>query len=225
MDADDFFNRWSRRKAEQGAFGPVEAKAAPASGSGASGSANPAGPVDSANAADAVELPPPSLEDVSQLTRESDFSRFMARGVDETVKRSAMKKLFSDPRYNIMDGLDTYIEDYNKFVPIPPEALARMDHAKALLDPLAQLAKPLMRVVDKNLPPPLPGEPPAEQAGNQVPFAESEADSTVPVERPDAANDGAPEATNDTVSDGAPDAASDAGDSPHQPEPSDEHPI
>ena len=30
-----------------------------------------------------------------------------------------MKKLFSDPHFNVMDGLDTYIDDYGKPDPIP----------------------------------------------------------------------------------------------------------
>ena len=30
-----------------------------------------------------------------------------------------MKKLFSDPHFNVMDGLDTYIDDYGKPDPLP----------------------------------------------------------------------------------------------------------
>jgi hypothetical protein len=73
----------------------------------------------------------------------------MAQGVDESVKRSAMKKLFTDPHFNIMDGLDIYIDDYNKFEPISPALLASLNHAKALLDPLSQLKTPLMRLLEK----------------------------------------------------------------------------
>ena len=42
-------------------------------------------------------------------------------------------KLFSDPRFNVMDGLDVYIDDYTKGDPIPPELLARLEHAKRTL--------------------------------------------------------------------------------------------
>ncbi len=70
--------------------------------------------------------PVPTLADVAALTRESDFSPFMARGVGDDVKRAAMKKLFTDPRYNVMDGLDTYIDDYNKPDPIPPAMLRQL---------------------------------------------------------------------------------------------------
>jgi hypothetical protein len=37
-----------------------------------------------------------------------------------------MKKMFSDPHFNIMDGLDIYIDDYSKPDPIPLEMLKRM---------------------------------------------------------------------------------------------------
>ena len=77
--------------------------------------------------------PPPTLDDVAHLTKESDFSRFVARDVDPGVKNAAMKKLFaSDPHFNVMDGLDTYIDDYNKFEPIPKSMLRQLISARAL---------------------------------------------------------------------------------------------
>ncbi len=76
--------------------------------------------------------PKPTLEDVEALTPESDFSRFIARDVDEKVKNSAMKKLFSDPHYNVMDGLDTYIDDYNTPVPLPKAMLRQLMQARML---------------------------------------------------------------------------------------------
>ena len=39
---------------------------------------------------------------------------------------AALKKLFSDPHFNVMDGLDTYIDDYGKPDPLPPVMLRRM---------------------------------------------------------------------------------------------------
>jgi hypothetical protein len=61
---------------------------------------------------------------VESLTFESDFTAFLRPGVDDKVKRAALKQLFRDPRFNIMDGLDTYIDDYTKADPIPPDILA-----------------------------------------------------------------------------------------------------
>jgi len=43
-----------------------------------------------------------------------------------------LKKLFTDPHFNIMDGLDTYIDDYSKPDPIPESMLRRMAQSKAL---------------------------------------------------------------------------------------------
>ncbi|RZJ26570.1 MAG: DUF3306 domain-containing protein [Haliea sp.] len=76
--------------------------------------------------------PPPTLGDVEALTAESDFSAFTGRGVQPEVSNAAMKKLFSDPHYNVMDGLDIYIDDYSKPDPIPAAMLRQMVSAKFL---------------------------------------------------------------------------------------------
>jgi hypothetical protein len=72
------------------------------------------------------------MDDVARLTAESDFSRFTAPDVDDAVKQAAMKKLFADPHFNLMDGLDTYIDDYGKPDPIPESMLRRMVQSAAL---------------------------------------------------------------------------------------------
>ena len=71
------------------------------------------------------------------MTRESDFSRFVAPGVDGEVKNAALKKLFADPHFNVMDGLDTYIDDYSKPDPLPASMLRKMAQAAflGLVDP------------------------------------------------------------------------------------------
>jgi hypothetical protein len=132
MSADDFFSRWSRGKAATPA--EPDASAAPSS-------AVPPPP--------ATDLPPPTLEDVAALGHDADFTRFVKPGVDETVRRSAMKKLFTDPHFNVMDGLDIYIGDYNTFEPLPPAMLAMLLHAKPLLDPLGHLQQPAMKMLDR----------------------------------------------------------------------------
>ena len=76
--------------------------------------------------------PMPTMADVALLTRESDFSRFVSPGIDEGVKRAAMKKLFTDPHFNVMDGLDTYIDDYGQPDPIPLSMLKKMNQSKVL---------------------------------------------------------------------------------------------
>ncbi len=76
--------------------------------------------------------PPVTLEDAQALTPESDFKPFMASDVGPEVRNAAMKKLFADPHFNVMDGLDIYIDDYSKFDPIPESMLRQMVGAKFL---------------------------------------------------------------------------------------------
>ena len=61
----------------------------------------------------------PSLEDARALTPKSDFRPFMQQGVASDVRNAAVKKLFTDPHFNVMDGLDIYIDDYSKSDPLP----------------------------------------------------------------------------------------------------------
>src|SRR5437016_4637254 len=107
-------SRWSRRKlaaaAEAPAPAPASAPAVVPAPATAPGVLTPSA---------ALELPP-----VESLTFDSDFTAFLQPGVDDKVKRAALKQLFRDPRFNIMDGLDTYIDDYTKADPIPSDMLA-----------------------------------------------------------------------------------------------------
>jgi hypothetical protein len=77
-----------------------------------------------------VELPP-----VESMTLDSDFTPFMQPGVDESLKRSALKKLFTDPRFNVMDGLDVYIDDYSKPDPLDPAIARTLVQARYIFDP------------------------------------------------------------------------------------------
>ena len=81
----------------------------------------------------ATDKPPQlSLDDAKLLTKDSDFKPFMAQNVGADVRNAAMKKLFADPHYNIMDGLDIYIDDYSKSDPIPEAMLRAMTSSKFL---------------------------------------------------------------------------------------------
>lgn len=144
-----FFSRWSRRKADvqQGrtvaepAVKPPNASAVARehTGSVARHDNSPLTPNALANKAHVQTTQPssqtdtqpvpvqaPTLEDVQQLTPESNFAPFMSRQVAPAVKNAAMKKLFSDPHFNVMDGLDIYIDDYNVADPLPPGMLEKM---------------------------------------------------------------------------------------------------
>jgi hypothetical protein len=77
--------------------------------------------------------PPPTMEDVEKIdSMAQDFSAFMRSDVDPLVQQAAMKKMFSDPHFNVMDGLDIYIDDYTKSDPIPLEMLKRMNQSELL---------------------------------------------------------------------------------------------
>jgi len=118
-DVQNFLSRWSRRKLE---------KVAPA-------------PKPDVPPETAVELPPPAageavtpapepLPPVESLTPESDFKPFMRPDVEPALKQAALKQLFKDPHFNVMDGLDTYIEDYSIPDPIPDEMMKNLYQAR-----------------------------------------------------------------------------------------------
>ena len=128
--ADGFLNRWSQRKAGQELPNEVKPVAETPANLAESAKSNKLPAQQSAPTSEV--LPQLTLDDVAKLNHQDDFSVFMQSGVDPDVKRAALKKLFSDPRYNIMDGLDIYIDDYSKPDPIPPEMLRRLVQSKML---------------------------------------------------------------------------------------------
>jgi hypothetical protein len=127
-----FLKRWSQRKlaASREASAPVRVEPAPPSAGVPAASAAPQPAGDRLPADAKVELPP-----VESLTFDSDFTAFLKPGVDDSLRRTALRKLFSDPRFNVMDGLDVYIDDYNTFVPIPEDMIAKLEHARYLFNP------------------------------------------------------------------------------------------
>src|SRR3954464_330118 len=103
-----FLRRWSQRKVEA-----REVQATPP--------------------ATVEETAAPALPPLEELTPQSDFSVFMHPKVDADVRRAALKKLFTDPHFNVMDGLDTYIDDYSRSDPLPPAMLAGLRQAQNIL--------------------------------------------------------------------------------------------
>lgn len=76
--------------------------------------------------------PPPTLADAQTLTPQSDFKPYMSAQVTPEVRNAAMKKLFADPHFNVMDGLDIYIDDYTKPDPLPMSMMRQMASANFL---------------------------------------------------------------------------------------------
>ena len=129
-----FLSRWSQRKTKvrQGPPlpEPVAAAEPPPPAPATVPAAVPSAPREAAVVA---ERPAPlTLDDVAQLGCDSDYRKFVAADVTPEVKNAALKKLFTDPHFNVMDGLDTYIDDYGKPDPIPASMLRQMVQSHAL---------------------------------------------------------------------------------------------
>jgi len=120
-DDGDFLRRWSRRKVASRTGETLESAPPPAQA---------AVPVETGTAPEARA--PDPLPPVESLTPESDFAPFMQPGVDPGVKREALKTLLRDPRFNVMDGLDVYIDDYSKPDPLPAEWLGQLKQLERL---------------------------------------------------------------------------------------------
>jgi len=145
-----FLNRWSRRKADVREGRSLAEPSASESGNPPTRVPNTAASVGAAASVtrpsqdvtpsatspaetrEPADRPAPTLADTQQLTPESDFTGFMARGVAPDVKNAAMKKLFSDPHFNVMDRMDIYIDDYSQPDPLPMAMLRQMTSAKTL---------------------------------------------------------------------------------------------
>jgi len=132
MSEEGFFKRWARLKSSGGDAAPEPLTGPPRSPAPpVPASARAAGPAPESEAA--AHAPLPTLEDAARLTPDADFSAFVAQGVDQSVRRLALKKLFADPHFNAIDGLDIYMNDYNKAAPLTPAMLASLKHAQGLV--------------------------------------------------------------------------------------------
>ena len=126
---ESFVERWSRlkqrsrdREAQVDAPLPATVPVAPDAAAATAG----APPV--------VELP-----DLAQLNQDSDYSAFLTPGVDAALRRRALRQLFSSPKFNVFDGLDTYRDDFRNFAPLGDVVTADMRYhierlAKAALE-------------------------------------------------------------------------------------------
>ena len=127
MSDDNFLSRWSRKK--------HDAKRAPAAAAEppAAGAVPVAAGTQSLQPIEKQAEPAP-LPPVESLTPESDFTPFMKSEVDPETRRAALRTLFRDPRFNVMDGLDVYIDDYSKPDPLPEGWLAKMNQLARMGD-------------------------------------------------------------------------------------------
>ena len=209
-DAGDssFLSRWSRRKGlvRQGVAAPEPAhQPQPVAAAAALAPAETQPPAVSALAAidapAAAAPPPPTLADVALLDHQSDFSRFVAPGVDTGVKNAALKKLFTDPHFNVMDRLDTYIDDYGQPDPLPEGMLRQMAQSQ-FLGLFADDPKPAAELADALAQPPvLPviaaphptDDGPAAVAATALPTPASDEDPALRLQPLDAAGPAGPD--------------------------------
>ena len=124
-----FLSRWSRRKAGKEKENAVDQQL------GLEKTASPAADISSVTPKDPNTQTSPTLtlEDVEKIDRFApDFSAFMKPDVDPVVQQAALKKMFTDPHFNVMDGLDIYIDDYSKPDPLPQGMLERLVQSEML---------------------------------------------------------------------------------------------
>jgi len=81
----------------------------------------------------AEDTPAPELPPVDKLTPESDFTGFMHPKVEDALRRVALKKLFSDPHFNVPDPFEPYSGDWTVGEPISEEMLATLNQARTLI--------------------------------------------------------------------------------------------
>ncbi len=130
-DKENFVSRWSRRKIEarKTEEKPAEPKPSSEPAPAAPAVANTGAGAAPTDASAPRELPP--LESLKGLA--SEYTEFLKPGVDENLRRSALKKLFADPHFENFERFEAYCEDFTQGEPIPLAMLKTLEHAKGLL--------------------------------------------------------------------------------------------
>jgi hypothetical protein len=177
-----FLSRWSRRKAQARVEptavepAPVEpaAVAAVPSTPAAGPTEAPAGHAPAHQAATDPALQPPAVElpDLDLLGDDSDYSAFLTPGVDADLRKRALRKLFSSPKFNVFDGLDTYRDDYTSFPALGSVVTADMRYH------VERLAKKALEALDEQTAPAAPAPAAVVVATEAEPACESAAPMT-----------------------------------------------
>ena len=132
---ENFLERWSRRKSgsqdktdaaqikenaseDKSAAPPQEPAAGPDEAASAAEDQAQQGqdPQNPSETTEPQEPAPWENVDIESLTKDSDYTVFMAEGVPENVQKEALDKLWrSDPVLANLDGLNDYDDDYSKW--------------------------------------------------------------------------------------------------------------
>lgn len=102
--------------------------------------------------ADASALPP-----ADEWTPQSDFTGFMHPKVEDALRRAALKKLFSDPHFNLPDLFEPYSGDWTADEPIPQAMLDSLEQVKTMLRKPPEPAAPAQEAEEKKAQPDEPG--------------------------------------------------------------------
>jgi len=183
MPEEGFLRRWARVKASGG----DEVAEAPRPAAPAASLARPApeargGPAAAGAQAGEGEQPAPTLEDAARLTPQSDFSAFVGQGVDKDVRRLALKKLFADPHFNVMDRLDMYMDDYNKPDPVSATMLAALSHVRGVLRRPEEVQAELARLAAREAPVGVAGDSAPDSPEDELAEASGAAEEAVVAE-------------------------------------------
>ena len=140
-------SRWSRlkRRGADAALAPSSATVSAAPDVAFNLALTSASPSSSVELANVAELNLPELSSISLV---EDFTPFMQARVPQALRQQALKALFKEPHFNVMDGLDIYIDDYTVFEPITPEVMATLSSWKTIMNPTQQVVTPGGYAVD-----------------------------------------------------------------------------
>lgn len=122
-----FLGRWSRRKLHARTERDEGAAVVPPAAS-------------PPEASDTDDKPPERVltdEDMPPLDvldSDSDYSGFFSPGVSENLRNAALRKLFLSPKFNIVDGLDDYAEDFTNFEKLGAIITSDMRHQMELAE-------------------------------------------------------------------------------------------
>ncbi len=128
-----FYARWSRRKGARrdddavGAADAVKADNGVAAEIGdAAAQPEPPAPTD-------ADMPP-----LESLDGNSDVSGFMSPGVSEELRNKALRRVFLSGKFNVVDGLDDYDDDFTAFEGLGDLLTSDMRHQRELAEQRAR---------------------------------------------------------------------------------------
>jgi len=169
-EAGDFLARWSRRK--------LEARTGSIDDSAEVLQTEEPQAIPPVAAPPERELTDADMPSLDSLTADSDFTPFMSPGVSDGLRRLALRKLFSQPSFNITDGLNDYDEDFTQFAGLGNIVTHEMKRLLKREQAAAEGQGPAAEAVpepDVQLP---PDSPPGE-AGDVAPLAGSDVAGSV----------------------------------------------